>query len=278
VLLLYDLGTCPATAAQTQIWSGLDNLANQWGVFAQRQSTAGEPVSSVVPLGDLSSSVQSTPKVAAIGQSLLAVWVAEDSDGEGYGVVGRKLDALGLPTGPVIRVSEPSQGDQVSPSVAAIGQSGFIVTWATYSENGDLGEISARYLDTNGSPLGPPFLVNVTTAGKQGYPQVASDSSASVLIAWESWGQDGDGNGVFARRFDASRTGSEEFQVYQAGAGWQYLTGVEPGSSGGFEVKWQVYSPSGSDLGTWGQRISATGPPRSGDEFSVAGPEGGVGE
>jgi hypothetical protein len=279
VLLLSDLGACPTASGQTQIWSGLDGSTGQWGVFAQQWLPTGEPNGPVVPVGDLSASVQAVPQVGRdTGQQALVAWVAEDSDGEGYGIVARKLDEFGLPVGDIIRVSDPSQGDQVSPSVAAMGQSGYVVTWTSYTEDHDQGEVYARYLDLNGNPLAPQFQVNITSAGEQGHSQVASDSRGNVIIAWESWGQDGDGNGVFARRFDPSRTGSEEFQVYRAGGGWQYLAGLSARPAGGFEVRWQVYTLHGHDLGTWGQRLKVTGPPRDGDEFSVASPEGGTGE
>jgi hypothetical protein len=279
VLLLDDLNASPSASGQAQLWSGIDASTGQWGVFAQQLLPTGEPAGPVTPVGDLSASVQAVPKVARdIGQQALAAWVAEDSDGEGFGIVARRLDESGLPVGDLIRVSDPSQGDQVSPSVASLGESGYVVTWTSYSEDNDQGEVYARYLDGDGNPLASQFQVNVTTAGEQGHSQVTSDASGNVLIAWESWGQDGDGNGVFARRFDASHAGSAEFQVYQAGAGWQYLAGLSARPAGGFEVRWQVYTPHGHDLGTWGQRIRAFGSPRDGEEFSVAGPEGGVGE
>jgi hypothetical protein len=273
VLLLNDLGACPAASGQTEIWSGLDDSAGQWGVFAQERLPTGEPTGPIVPVGGLSASVQAVPKVGRdTGQEALVAWVAEDADGEGYGIVARKLDGSGLPVGDIIRVSDPSQGDQVSPSVAAVGQTGYVVTWTSYTEDNDQGEVYARYLDGDGNPLASQFQVNVTSAGEQGHSQVASDPRGNVIIAWESWGQDGDGNGVFARRFDPSHTGSEEFQVYRAGGGWQYLAGLSARPAGGFEVRWQVYTLHGHDLGTWGQRIKVTGPPRDGDEFSVAGP------
>ena len=275
VLLLSDLGACPTASGQTQIWSGLDDSTGQWGVYAQQWLPTGEPSGPIVPLGDLSASVQAVPQIGrATGQQALVAWIAEDSDGEGYGIVARKLDEFGLPVGDIIRVSDPSQGDQVSPSVAAMGQFGYVVTWTAYTEVNDQGEIYARYLDLDGNPLAAPFQVNVTTADEQGHSMVVSDSHGNIVIAWESWGQDGDGNGVFARRFDLSHAGSEEFQVYRAGAGWQYLAGLSARPAGGFEVRWQVYTPHGHDLGIWGQRLKVTGPPREGDEFSVAGPQG----
>lgn len=212
VLLLDDLLTCPSAISQTQIWSGQETDTGMWGVFAEQRTPEGVAVGGVVPVSDLSESVQATPKVAnGVVQGALAVWVAEDSDGEGFGVVARKLDPFGLPAGVIVPVSDPAQGDQVSPSVAAVGATGYVVTWTSYSADGDQGEVYARYLDGNGNPLDSQFQVNVWSADGQGHSQVASDAVGNVLIAWESWGQDGDGNGVFARRYDPLRVGSDEF-------------------------------------------------------------------
>jgi Protein of unknown function (DUF4038) len=279
VLLLDDLLACPSASGQTELWSGLDASTGKWGVFAERRSPGGAPFGGAAQVSELTAGVQAAPKIAnGVEQGALVVWVAEDSDGEGYGVRARRLNALGLPAGATIQVSDPGQGDQVAPSVAAVGASGYVVTWTSYSAEADQGEVYARYLDRDGNPLGSQFQVNVTSVGGQAHSQVASDPLGNVVVGWESWGQDGDGNGVFARRFDVSRVPSEEFQVYQTGAGWQYLAGLRAHPAGGFEAHWQVYSLHGHDMGTWGQRINASGAPRNGSEFPLAGPEGGLGQ
>lgn len=280
VLLLDDLINCPSNSADTQIWSGLDPETGQWGLYSQGKDSAGQLVGAPAQMAEPSEDVQAAVKIAnGPAQGALMVWTAEGADEEGFGILARMLDDEGLPAGPVFAVNEKGAGDQMDPSVAALGASKYIVTWTSYSDDGDQGEVYARYVDRDGNPLGDEFQVNITTAGRQGAAQVASDPQGyDVLIAWESWDQDGDGNGVFARRFDYAGLPSEEFQIHQAGADWQYLTRVQTDAEGKFEVHWQVFTQYGTDLGTYGRRINPTGVPWIGEQFVVAPPEGGVGD
>jgi hypothetical protein len=53
-------------------------------------------------------------------------------------------------------------------------------------------------------PLGPELAVNSHTTDIQQRPAVSSDGAGTFVVVWESFGQDGSGGGVFARRYDAS--------------------------------------------------------------------------
>ena len=51
----------------------------------------------------------------------------------------------------------------------------------------------------------PEFQVNIQTAGSQLRPAVASSPTGDCLVVWTS-PSDGDGQGIFGRRYDASGT------------------------------------------------------------------------
>ena len=59
--------------------------------------------------------------------------------------------------------------------------------------------ISERVKGSNGE-----FLVNSFLPGLQSVPTIARNASGGFLVNWTSNGQDGSGNGVFAKRFDAN--------------------------------------------------------------------------
>src|SRR5688572_22011717 len=69
------------------------------------------------------------------------------------------------------------------------------------------------------TPIGPEFRVNVTPdAG--GPSAVASDADGDFVVAWRNFGQDGDGFGVSARRYDRDgnpRTGEIAVNTTTAG-------------------------------------------------------------
>ena len=54
--------------------------------------------------------------------------------------------------------------------------------------------------------LGNEFQVNTYTPNNQLFPAVAADSDGNFVVAWQSEGQDGSSNGVFAQRFAAPIT------------------------------------------------------------------------
>jgi hypothetical protein len=52
-----------------------------------------------------------------------------------------------------------------------------------------------------GNPLGPEFRVNTYTTTAQALPSVASGSSGSFVVVWQSYTQDGSAYGVVGQRY-----------------------------------------------------------------------------
>lgn len=77
-----------------------------------------------------------------------------------------------------------------------------IVAWESRrQERGSTG-VYARAFDLAGRPWTHESRINATLAGNQGRPAVAAQPDGGAWIAWESYGQDGSGAAVVARRFD----------------------------------------------------------------------------
>jgi hypothetical protein len=131
-------------------------------------------------------------------------------------------------------------------------------------------EIRARRFDANGTPLGADFQVNVYTTGSQFWPTVATDPAGTFVVAWVSDGQDGDGYGIFARRFSSSGVPlAGEFQVNTYTTGDQLYPAAAMLPGGGFVIVWQgAAGQDGSGLGVVGRRFDAAGVPLGG-EFQV---------
>ncbi len=69
----------------------------------------------------------------------------------------------------------------------------------------------------------PAFSVNTYTPGDQDSPSTAMDADGNFVVAWSSYGQDGDGYGVYAQRYDynGSPVGSEFIvNTYSTGDQW----------------------------------------------------------
>ena len=118
-------------------------------------------------------------------------------------------------------------------------------------------------------PLGPEFQVNTYTQGFQARPAGSADAGGGFVVVWDSNSQDGDGLGVFARRYDPSGVpvGSSEFRVNAHTPGAQYLASVAA-SADRFVVVWIGDAQDGSDLGIFGRQFDAVNG-TAGPEFQV---------
>ena len=101
------------------------------------------------------------------------------------------------------RVSVHTESDQHQTALDADAEGRVLVVWTSRRQEAGSDGIYARLLDPVGRALRPETRVNRTLRGQQRRPAVAWSPDGSAWIVWESSGQDGSGNSVVARRFDA---------------------------------------------------------------------------
>lgn len=104
--------------------------------------------------------------------------------------------------------------------------------------------------------LQPEFVVNTTSIGNQREPDIATDPAGNFTIVWT--GPDGDGDGIFARRYSADGTPlGVEFRVNTVIAGAQSAPAVAMDAQGRFVV---VYAaPDADGNGIYARRYAASG-------------------
>jgi cysteine-rich repeat protein len=217
---------------------GVGNFVVAWktfgGISARRLTSAG------VPLGNQFTveldQTNATPVVAAgPAGNFLVVW----HNGE-PNIKARLFDGSGSPQGATFVVNTYTTSNQRYPSLAAGGDGSFIVAWESHQEVWGLG-IFAQRLDATGAPLGGEFQVNTYTTGNQRYPSVAADSGGGFAIVWEDeFAHDGDGRGVFGRRYDSSGAPlGGEFLVSTTTVAHQDDPRVAMSPAGDFIVTWR---------------------------------------
>jgi hypothetical protein len=120
------------------------------------------------------------------------------------------------------------------------------------------------------APNGGEFRVNSHTAGSQSGPKVSTDAAGNFVVVWESFGQDGDSDGVFGQRFASSGAPlGGEFQVNTFTTSNQLYPAVAAAGNGDFVVVWTSFADQdGSGAGVFGQRYDGTGA-RVGGEFRI---------
>jgi hypothetical protein len=98
-------------------------------------------------------------------------------------------------------------------------------TFAVAFLNTDLGEsefdVFLGMFDAQGEPL-QEYALNTWTENEQDEVSVAAVGSLGYIAVWSSLLQDGDGDGVYARRFlGPNATDGQEFMVPESPTGWQ---------------------------------------------------------
>ncbi len=243
-------------------WDSVGQDNGTRGVFARLFDPAGAALTAELPVNTYTSGTKSAASVAcAPAGGFVVVWQQETGeDGSGTGVFGRRFDAAGAPAGGEFPVNSFTTSNQDSPRVAMDGSGNFVVVWQSFSQDANGFAIVARRFDSAGTPQGNDFVVNTYTTGNQTHPDVAMASSGEFVVAWESPGQDGDMEGIFARRFDAGGNPlSSEIPVNAYTTGAQLAPSVAVLSSTSFAVAWQ--SPQDGDgNGVFGRGFDGSTP------------------
>ena len=122
--------------------------------------------------------------------------------------------------------------------------------------------------DGSGVPINDEeFLVNSYTSSGQIQPAIAGLHDGGFVVAWESWYQDGSGDGIYAQAYDSEGTKiGAEFRVNSATANDQQLAAITALEDGGFMVAWESYAQDGSLEGIYAQRYILDHP---GEELPV---------
>jgi hypothetical protein len=161
------------------------------------------------------------------------------------GVFAQRFAADGTPTGPEFRVNVSEVGKQYYPSVAMMADGGFVIAFHTSDAEDRDFEVMARRFDAEG--VGEPeFQMNTWTDSLQKMVRITA-TPAGFAAVWESRGQDGDGEGVYARRYDpVLGVDAEEFMVSDSGTGWQRSPSVAAAADGRIVYVWHENDPYGN--------------------------------
>ena len=154
-------------------------------------------------------------------------------------------------------------------SVAMDAEGDFVVAWSSFGQGGSAYEVYAQRFNAAGVAQGSEIHVNTFTTNNQAIPSVAMDADGDFVITWTSTGQDGNLDGVYARRYNAAGVAQgNEFRVNTFTTSSQGRSRVAMNADGDFVITWTSSGQDDSSFGVYAQRYSATGM-ALGSEFRV---------
>jgi hypothetical protein len=192
--------------------SQFQDPARSVGVYMQRFDAAGAPVGGET-LVSLQNHTSLNPDVAGLtGGGFVITWQTQASEGSTIVAqqfapdgsrMGQQATVRPITAAPVTcYVPFPSTcpaENQMEPSVAALDDGGYVISWSSEFRSGGTSGIYARRYDSSGAAAGSAGLVS-DAAGRR--PAISGTGAGGFVIAWDEWaGIDSD---VFARWYGAT--------------------------------------------------------------------------
>jgi hypothetical protein len=239
-------------------------------VCAQRYDNVGIPIGSEFQVNTYTTNNQNYPSITIDPNgNFIITWMSNGQDGSDKGVYAQRYNNNGNPQGLEFQVNTYTTDNQSYPDVAMSSNGDFVIVWASEGQDGSGYGIYGQRYDSSGVPQGSELQVNTYISNDQEMPAVAMDPNGNFVVVWESEGQDGSEDGVFARLYNNTGTPiGTEFQVNTYNTSFQRQPSVAMGPSGNFVITWESNEQDGSARGCYAQRYNHTGTP-IGLEFQV---------
>ncbi|MFK7926319.1 MAG: hypothetical protein AB8H47_30510, partial [Bacteroidia bacterium] len=242
------------------VWMDEAYDGDGWGVYGQRFDNTNATYGGQFRLSSTSSEHQRDPKVAMTpdGQHAM-VWTQMAIDGSTFGINARYYLANGAATSSEIEVVASSATFVGFPDIAMDPDGNFTLVWQENDTDGSGAGIYARQFDSDRNPLAAAFQVNTYSTGNQYAPAIAMDTSGAFVITWTSYGQDGDGDGIYAQLYLADGTADGlEFLVPNTTSGTQSYSSVAKTRNGDITFVWEAYQQDGSYAGSYIRSFSSS--------------------
>jgi hypothetical protein len=241
-------------------WSSHGQDGDGFGIYAQRFNAAGAKQGNEFRVNATTAGDQTAPAVAMDAAGNFAVAWSSPQDGDQEGIVARLFDNAANAIGGEIQVNATTAGRQSDPVVARSLDCELVIAWVSEGQDGDGAGVVARRFDAVGAPLESEFTVNQHTPGNQNHPALVMARDGAFVVAWESTGQDGDGQGIVLRRYGADGTpAGDETIANTTTAGDQSHPTLALGADGGAIVAWTSRGQDGDGAGVYAQMFGVDG-------------------
>lgn len=184
------------------VWESEGQDYDAGGVYAQLYSKKGVKIGEEFRVNTSTLSVQGTPAVAMNVRGIFIVtWESFWFDGSGYGIFAKIFDSQGVAITGEFQVNDYTYKNQILSHVAIDRRGKSFIVWESFEQDSSNAGVYARKFSKDGIAISNEFRVNEYVTGNQGSPRVAMNYAGDGLVCWESYMQDGDHYGIFARRY-----------------------------------------------------------------------------
>ena len=265
-----------------------------WGLFAQRYNADGTRSGAEFQVNTVTAGDQPHDFGFQVSQledgRFIVVWGAYNQSGDtDYVSIGQLFNADGSLSGGEFRLNTITSGEQIYPAVTGLADGGFVAVYRGYFMGGGSSyDVFFQRFDAAGVKVGAETRVSVadsvnTSDNSEHQGRVMSLSDGGFIIVFSDSGNDGSGEGLYARRYDASGVlvGGTNADGVAAAASWrvnlqtvhdqyQRYGAMTELADGGFVITFSSNHSDQSGLAVWAQVYNADGTLRS-PQFRVNG-------
>jgi hypothetical protein len=230
--------------------------------FLQRFNIDGEKTGDEIRVNTYTDDSQNDSSITALNDGGYVVsWTSHGQDGSGYGIYLQRFSVDGNKIGDEVQVNTYTQNTQHTSSISALNDGGYIVTWSSFDQDFTSGYgVYLQRFSAEGVKIGDETQVNTYVGTNQWKPVITSLQDGGYVIAWQSYGQDGSGNGIYLQRFNANGEKlGDETQVNTTTDNSQFTPSVVALDDGGFIVSWNSYEPNRDTYDICLQRYNSNG-------------------
>ncbi|GAA6153292.1 Ig-like domain-containing protein [Pseudoteredinibacter isoporae] len=194
--------------------------------------------------------------------------LAENAE-DGFDVYAQRYDAEGQTESDSFRVNSFTLNDQSNSDVIGLADGGYVITWQSRDQDGDLNGIFAQRYDVNNQAVGPETQINVYSDENQQRPAISDLADGGYVITWMSHGQDGSGEGVYMRVFNAAGEAiTGDVRVTETAIDHQANPSITTLNDGRFVVSWDSPNTDGAPQSM--ARLFDSNGDATGPEFSLS--------
>jgi hypothetical protein len=155
-------------------------------VTGEAEAGAPEKVGGETQVNSYALDQQDNAQVAALDDGgWVVVWRSAAQDSSGAGVFGQRYNADGQRAGSEFQVNSAEFSDQEEPAVAGLVGGGWVVVWASYSQDSPNTEgVYGQRYNADGTKAGGEFLINDTTGANQNELDVAALPNGGFVVVW----------------------------------------------------------------------------------------------
>jgi Ca2+-binding RTX toxin-like protein len=221
---------------------------------------------------------QLNPGITALADGgFVVTWDSDEGLATGTNIRARLYSATGMAQGDDFVVNSTLANSHSHPSITALTDGRFVVTWYSYEGAATGTDIRARLYSATGVAQGDDFVINSTTAKDQVASSVTALADGRFIVTWQSDESSAAGYDYDIRARLYSATGvaqGDDFVINSTTANNQFSPKITALADGRFVVTWDSYESVDLGYDIRARLYSAAGV-AEGEDFVVNSTTGG---